>query len=83
MSRYKIIKIQKVNPPEGASNQCWYQYIIGNEFNTITGIRAGSEKETRNIAADSVNRLNEKYLTRSKMKRHNNPVYESSISAYL
>lgn len=83
MSHYKIIKIQKVNPPEGATSKRWYQYIIGNDFNTITSLRAGSEKETREIAADSVKRLNEKYLTHYKMKNYNRPVNETSFSAYL
>lgn len=83
MSRYKIINIQKVNPPEGATTQRWYQYIIANDINTITSLRAGSEKETQKIASESVKRLNEKYLTHYKIKSHNRPVYETSFSSYL
>ena len=83
MSRYKIIEVQKVSPPEGATTQRWYQYIIGNEYNTITSLRAGSEKETRKIASESIKRLNEKYLTHYKMKSYNRPVNETSLSIYL
>lgn len=83
MSRYKIINIQKVNPPEGATTQRWYQYIIGNKINTITNTSSGTEKEIRKIASDSVKRLNEKYLTNCKTKNFNCPVYESSFSSYL
>jgi len=83
MSRYKIKSIEKVNPPEGPSNKRWYQYIIANETNTITSFRSGSEKEIRKFAADTVKRLNEKYLTRYKVKIYNRPVSEVSFSAYI
>ena len=83
MSRYKIINIQKVNPPEGATTQRWYQYIIANDINTITSFRSGTEKETRKIAAETVKRLNEKYLTHYKIRNYNNPVYETTSSTFL
>lgn len=83
MSCYKIINIQKVNPPEGATTQRWYQYIIANDVNTITSFRSGSEKETRKIATESVKRLNEKYLTHHKIKNYNKPVYENTSSTFL
>lgn len=83
MSRYKVIKVVKVEPPQGAVSKRWYQYVIGNEINTIISTRSGTEKEIRKIAADSVKRLNEKYLTNCKTKNFNCPVYESSFSGYL
>lgn len=81
MSRYRIKSINKTNPPDGAISNCWYQYIIENDINTITSLSAGSEKEIRKVAAATVKRLNEKYLTNYKVK-YNNPVYENSLSSY-
>ncbi len=47
MSRYKLKSIEKIIAPEGARNLRWYKFIIGNDKNTITNLRAGSEKEIR------------------------------------
>ena len=47
MARYKIKSIEKVTPPEGATSLRWYNFIIENDKNTITNLRAGSEKEIR------------------------------------
>ena len=83
MSLYKIITIQKTNPPEGTTAKRWYQYIIANDINTITSKRSGSEQEIRKIAVAAVKRLNETYLTNCKTKHFNLPVNENSFSAYL
>ena len=83
MSIYKLKSITKISPPEGVMSKRWYQYIIENDLNTITSIRSGSEKEVRDIAVDSVKRLNEKYSTRGKIKHYNNPVYENPFTSYL
>lgn len=83
MSRYKIISIQKANPPEGTTSKRWYQYVIANNINTITSTRAGSEKEVRKVAADAVKRLNDTYLTNCKTKHFNMPVNETSFSTYF
>ncbi len=81
MARYKIKSIEKVAAPEGATNSRWYKFIIGNDKNTITNLRAGSEKEIRKFASDSIKRLNEKYLTHIKFKTHK-PVQENMLAHY-
>ena len=83
MSRYKILSIEKITPPAGAANKRWYKYIIANNYNTITSISSGSEKEIRKFALESAKRLNDKYLTRCKAKSYSKPVYEATFSTYL
>ncbi|MFK5914384.1 MAG: hypothetical protein QM484_08410 [Woeseiaceae bacterium] len=78
MARYKLVSIEKISPPDGATFQRWYKFIIKNDHNTITNLRAGSEKEIRKFASESIKRLNEKYLTYIKFKPHN-PVYENNL----
>lgn len=80
MARYKLKSIEKVAPPEGAANLRWYKYIIENDKNTITNLRAGSEKEIRKFASESIQRLNEKYLTHINFKIHK-PVFESGFAS--
>jgi len=82
MARYKVKSIEKVESPEGSTNSRWYKFIIENDKNTITNLRAGSREEIRNFASEAVKRLNEKYLTHIKFKVHK-PVYENTMSSYL
>ena len=82
MARYKIKSIEKVTPPEGATSLRWYKFIIENDKNTITNLRAGSEKEIRQFASESVKRLNEKYLTHINFKIHK-PVQENNMVSYM
>jgi hypothetical protein len=83
MSRYKIESIAKVEAPYGMSGECWYQFVISNDLNTINGFRAGKKKDVLKIVTDSVNRLNEKYSTQYKMKNFNKPVYENNYNGYF
>ena len=82
MSCYKLKSIEKVAPPEGAENLRWYKFIIANDKNTITNLRAGTEKEIRKFASELAKRLNEKYLTHINFKIHK-PVYEPGFTSYL
>jgi len=79
MSRYKILSIEKIASPAGATNKHWYKYIIANNYNTITSISSGSEKEIQKIASTAAKRLNDKYLTRCKAKSYSKPVYEATF----
>jgi len=76
MARYTIKSITKVTPPEGSSELNWYKFIIENDKNTITSLRAGSKKEVNDFAIESIKRLNEKYFTDVHFKIHK-PVNES------
>lgn len=80
MSRYNITSIERITPPAGAIDKHWYQYVIENNYNTITSKRSGSEREIRKFATETIQRLNEKYLTRCKVKNYNRTVNEISFS---
>ena len=80
MSRYALKHIEKVAAPEGGSFNNWYKFIIANNYNTITNIRCGSEKEIRQYAKQTIKRLNEKYLTHYEAKTFNRTVNETAIS---
>jgi len=82
MARYKLKSIEKVTAPKRATSLRWYKFIIANNNNTITNLRAGSEKEIRKFAYESVKRLNEKYLTHIDFKIHK-PVYEINFASHL
>lgn len=83
MSRYKIISFERVEAPYGLQGECWYQFIIENDFNRINGFRAGKKKDVLKTVTDSVNRLNENYLTNFKIRSFKKPVNETSYSAYI
>ena len=82
MTRYKIKSIEKVIPPEGATELNWYKFIIENDKNTITNLRSGSKKEVKNFATESIKRLNEKYFTNVYFKKHK-PVYEMEHANHI
>ncbi len=82
MARYKIKSIEKVESPDGSTIGKWYKFIIENDKNTIVNLRSGSREEVIRFAAESVKRLNEKYLTHIQFKVHK-PVYENTISSHL
>ena len=81
MSRYKITSMEKINPPQDATLQNWYKFIIENKLNTITSMRSGSQKEVLQFARESVKRLNEKYLTHIDFKMQR-PVNDINMSNY-
>jgi archaellum component FlaC len=74
--------LERVNAPYGLQGENWYQFVIENDFNSITGFRSGKKKDVINIVTNSVNRLNETYLTGFKMKHFNKPANETSHSPY-
>lgn len=80
MSRYEIKSLERVNAPYGLQGESWYQFVIENDINSITGFRRGKKKDVFKVVTDSVRRLNETYLTNFKMKHFNKPVNEISYS---
>ena len=82
MARYTIKSIEKIVPPEGATDLNWYKFILENDKNSIINLRSGSKKEIQNFAKESVKRLNEKYFTHVHFKNHK-PVYEVDSTNYF
>lgn len=83
MAKYKIISFEKAEPPQGAGDKNWYQYVIQNDLNTITSFRSGSKSEVRQFAIEATKRLNEKYACGYKVKSYNRPVNENTFAIYL
>lgn len=81
MAPYIIKSIEQVEPPLGSTNSKWYKFIIENNLNTIVNLRSGSKKEVSQFAFETVNRLNEKYLTHIKFNFHK-PVQENFLATY-
>jgi len=83
MAIYKVISVKKTEPPQATGSKNWYQYVIQNGLNTITSLRSGTKNEVMDFAIEAVNRLNEKYSTKSRVKNYNRPVNENIFAAYL
>jgi len=83
MARYKIKSIERTMPPEGATGLNWYKFIIENDKNTITNLRAGSKKEVQNFARESIKRLNEKYFTHVYFKNYRPAIYEVEVTNHI
>ena len=58
---YKIKSVEIANDINMEPGQTWYRYIIGNEFNTITGLRPGSKSEVLRHARICTMLLNKRY----------------------
>lgn len=81
MSLYKITSIKKTDSPAKNlnANETWYEFIIENNNNRITGFRSGSLKEVKTFIQTSVDRLNQKYSAVSSSKTFMKTVNETSI----
>jgi hypothetical protein len=57
-SGYRLIKIEKTEPPEGMPDGEWYHYVIGQGRSKIEGIRPGTLKAVTRHAEDFAENLN-------------------------
>lgn len=55
---YKLVRVEKTDPPEGADNGSWYRYVIECGNSTIVGSRRGSLQQVTNHASTFVDDLN-------------------------
>lgn len=83
MAKYKIISLEQAEPPQGAGDKDWYQYVIQNDLNTITSLRSGSKSEVRQFAIEASRRLNEKYASAYNGKSYSRSVNETTFTAFL
>lgn len=83
MGKYKITSIEKAESPQGSENNSWYQYVIQNEFNLITSLRAGTKKEVHQFAVEAIKRLNDIYSSHNKVTNYNRPVNENISSIFI
>ena len=60
---YRIVSIQRAEPPSGGKGSNWHRYVIAFEGrNTIHGHRQGSLKAVTTVVEEIVAHLNERHL---------------------
>lgn len=57
---YKIVSIEKIDPPEGIKDGDWYHYQISHGPSKIVGKRAGTLESVQEHAQDYVDKLNQR-----------------------
>jgi hypothetical protein len=60
---YKVMRVEKSEPPDGASGRHWHRYILENGRSTITGHREGSHKDVLAYATLCAEQLNTRGVT--------------------
>ena len=58
--RYRVISIEKSDPPEGMTEGNWYRYVIGQGKSRIEGLRLGNLKSVREHVMGVAENLNER-----------------------
>jgi hypothetical protein len=56
---FRVESIAKTSTPAG-SEGTWFQYVISQGTNKITGVRSGSQSEVNMLLEEMVERLNER-----------------------
>jgi hypothetical protein len=59
-SQFTLVSVEKIDPPEGATGDTWYRYVIERGISTIVGNRAGTLKQVTNYAREYTAELNER-----------------------
>ena len=59
---YKIVSIQRAEPPTGAEGSNWHNYVIEHGTSTINGYQQGSLKVVTTAVEEIVAQLNERRL---------------------
>jgi hypothetical protein len=55
---YKVVSVEKTEPPEGVDGGSWYKYIVGRGDSSLVGSRRGTLKQVTEHAQTLVNDLN-------------------------
>lgn len=68
-AEYRVESIGRTNTPAG-SEGTWYEYVIAQGTNMITGMRCGNKSQVDDEIRDMVERLNERRIgkTRPRVK---------------
>ena len=56
-NQYRVISVEKTDPPEGMTDGDWYHYIIGYGRSKIEGLRCGTRKAVTQHAEDFAENL--------------------------
>ena len=60
---YKVLVVEKTDPPEGMDDGNWYRYVIGHERSKIECVRNGTEKAVTQHAEAYAENLNTRTLS--------------------
>jgi hypothetical protein len=55
--KYRLISVEKTDPPEGMPNGSWYRYVIGQGTSRIEGTRLGTLKSVTRHAEEYAENL--------------------------
>ena len=55
---YRVVTVEKIDPPEGMPGKSWYRYVIERGNSTIDGIKPGTLKAVTDHAHTVANDLN-------------------------
>lgn len=58
VSRFKLLRVERADMPEGSRGSNWYRYVLENGRSTITGRRRGSLKDVTAYATRYAEQLN-------------------------
>lgn len=67
MQKYRLLMLEKTQPPTDAKTKRWYRYVITNGITEINGYRSGTEKEVREFSKNCIKHLNKD------LKQNNRP----------
>jgi hypothetical protein len=57
---YSIESIEPIDPPSGTEGDDWYQYVIVQGTNRISGYRQGNLESVRRATEENIELLNER-----------------------
>ncbi len=55
--KYRLMSVEKIDPPEGMPNGSWYRYVIGQGTSRIEGKRLGTLKSVTRHAEEYAENL--------------------------
>ncbi len=57
---FRLVSVERTEPPEGAAGKNWYRYTIRQGANAINGYLQGTSAAVKHAAEQIVNQLNER-----------------------
>lgn len=58
--KFRLISIEKIDPPTDNSNEEWYHYVIGQGTSKIDGKRSGTLNSVTQHAEEYIDNLNQR-----------------------
>ena len=58
--QFKVVSIEKIDPPTAMAEGEWYQYVIHHESSSIEGKRSGSLQSVKKYAEEYAQTLNQR-----------------------